>query len=73
MYGSKRLDTGAVCLCASLFGLFCLLCATALGQGGPGTTTAGWGQFRGPERNGVSAEAGLLQEWPENGPELLWE
>jgi len=31
-----------------------------------------WGQFRGPQRCGVSSERGLLQQWPEEGPELLW-
>ncbi|MBM3237774.1 alcohol dehydrogenase [Candidatus Poribacteria bacterium] len=29
-------------------------------------------QWRGPERNGVSKETGLLKEWPEDGPKLLW-
>jgi len=33
---------------------------------------AGWPQFRGPGRDGVSAERGLLQEWPEGGPTVLW-
>jgi hypothetical protein len=32
--------------------------------------TFGW---RPDNRTGVSAETGLLIEWPENGPELLWE
>ena len=32
----------------------------------------GWPQWRGPRRDGVSAEQGLLQEWPEAGPRLLW-
>lgn len=31
-----------------------------------------WPQWRGPERNGVSQEKGLLQEWPEGGPTLRW-
>ncbi|MHC4659069.1 MAG: hypothetical protein ACYS83_07830, partial [Planctomycetota bacterium] len=31
-----------------------------------------WFQFRGPNRNGKSAETGLLKKWPEGGPELLW-
>lgn len=31
-----------------------------------------WPQFRGPERNGASAEAGLLKAWPEAGPEKVW-
>lgn len=29
-------------------------------------------QFRGPDRNGVFPETGLLKSWPEAGPELLW-
>ena len=33
---------------------------------------ADWPQFRGPNRDGKSAETGLLQEWPEGGPKLLW-
>jgi len=31
-----------------------------------------WGQFRGPQRCGVSLERGLLRQWPEEGPKLLW-
>ena len=29
-------------------------------------------QFRGPDRNGVFPETGLLKSWPEAGPALLW-
>jgi outer membrane protein assembly factor BamB len=32
----------------------------------------GWPQWRGPQRDGVSHETGLLQSWPEQGPRLLW-
>lgn len=31
-----------------------------------------WHQFRGYNRDGISEETGLLNEWPETGPELLW-
>ncbi len=31
-----------------------------------------WLQFRGPQRNGISAETGLLKSWPAAGPRLLW-
>jgi len=31
-----------------------------------------WPQFRGTNRDGKSAETGLLKEWPEGGPKLLW-
>src|SRR6266851_1327686 len=33
---------------------------------------ADWPQWRGPDRNGVSKEKGLLQQWPEGGPQLVW-
>ena len=29
---------------------------------------ADWPQWRGPQRNGVSSETGLLKEWPKAGP-----
>jgi outer membrane protein assembly factor BamB len=32
----------------------------------------GWPQFRGPRRDGVSDEKGLLQEWKHEGPRLIW-
>jgi outer membrane protein assembly factor BamB len=31
-----------------------------------------WPQWRGPNRDGISAETGLLQEWPAGGPGLIW-
>ncbi|HEY8505485.1 MAG TPA: PQQ-binding-like beta-propeller repeat protein, partial [Gemmataceae bacterium] len=31
-----------------------------------------WPQWRGPNRDGVSKETGLLRQWPEGGPKLLW-
>ena len=31
-----------------------------------------WPQWRGPSRNGVSLEKGLLDKWPANGPKLAW-
>lgn len=31
-----------------------------------------WPQWQGPDRNAISQEKGLLQEWPENGPSLIW-
>jgi len=33
----------------------------------------GWPQWRGPNRDGVSSETGLLAKWPEDGPKLLWQ
>jgi len=31
-----------------------------------------WPQWRGPQRDGISHETGLLGEWPKEGPKLLW-
>ena len=31
-----------------------------------------WPQWRGPNRDGRSAETGLLKAWPANGPPLAW-
>jgi len=36
-------------------------------------TTTDWPQWRGPQRNGLSNETGLLKEWPKEGPKLLWQ
>ncbi|MBY0527791.1 MAG: PQQ-like beta-propeller repeat protein [Gemmataceae bacterium] len=33
---------------------------------------ADWPQWRGPDRNGISKETGLLKEWPKDGPTLRW-
>lgn len=31
-----------------------------------------WPQWRGPNRDGISTDTGLLKEWPAEGPKLLW-
>ncbi|HPC95798.1 MAG TPA: PQQ-like beta-propeller repeat protein [Sedimentisphaerales bacterium] len=31
-----------------------------------------WTQWRGPNRDGLSPETGLLQQWPQGGPSLVW-
>ena len=40
-----------------------------------GVSVAGasdWPQWRGPNRDGISRETGLLKEWPDGGPQVLW-
>ena len=32
-----------------------------------------WPQWRGPERDGISKETGLLKSWPAEGPKKVWE
>ncbi len=38
----------------------------------PDTTAPYWPAFQGPRGDNISTETGLLREWPEDGPELLW-
>ncbi len=35
-------------------------------------TAADWPGFRGPNRDGISTETGLLKKWPDAGPPLAW-
>jgi outer membrane protein assembly factor BamB len=41
----------------------------------PNTVPSGpadWPQLRGPERNGVSKDTGLIKQWPSSGPQRAW-
>jgi len=38
----------------------------------PSSPSTDWPQWRGPERNGISKETGLLKQWPAGGPPRLW-
>jgi outer membrane protein assembly factor BamB len=38
----------------------------------PQSAQGEWPQWRGPNRDAVSTETGLLSDWPEDGPPLLW-
>jgi outer membrane protein assembly factor BamB len=49
----------------------CLLAAVAV-PFACASFAADWPQFRGPNRDGISSEKGLLAQWPEGGPKLLW-
>jgi outer membrane protein assembly factor BamB len=50
--------------------LFALLIACSLTVSAAPDTD--WAQWRGPNRDGVSAETGLLQQWPASGPAVAW-
>jgi outer membrane protein assembly factor BamB len=54
-------------LCAASFLLtpFVVAFLASLAQGE-------WPQWRGPNRDGVSAETGLMKSWPEGGPPRVW-
>jgi len=52
---------------ASLVGTFTLLAGlTGVSQADD------WPHWRGPQRNGVSAETGWLDQWPASGPPVAW-
>src|SRR5688572_32811549 len=58
---SKRVMLSVVVL---VFGL----AGQAMAQAG-----ANWPQWRGPNRDGISKETGLLKQWPAEGRPLAWE
>lgn len=39
---------------------------------GPSVNGGHWPQWRGPQRDGVSTETGLLASWPQGGPSKVW-
>jgi outer membrane protein assembly factor BamB len=45
--------------------------ATVAVLAGP-APAADWPGFRGPNRDGLCTETGLLKEWPEGGPKQVW-
>ncbi|HEU4712065.1 MAG TPA: PQQ-binding-like beta-propeller repeat protein [Pyrinomonadaceae bacterium] len=44
----------------------------AVAVSAPAQSNATWPQWRGPNRDGVSKETGLLKQWPAEGPALVW-
>ena len=64
------LKTIRECLFVAVFGLgVCLIALSCYST----AEAADWPQWRGPNRDGVCSESGLLKAWPEGGPKLLWE
>jgi outer membrane protein assembly factor BamB len=54
-----------ILVCATLFVL-----GAVMVRGQPASVD--WPQWRGPDRNGVSKETGLLAQWPRSGPTVAW-
>ena len=46
----------------------CAVAAAATVTLGASPASVGWPQWRGPNRDGVSTETGLLQSWKAGGP-----
>lgn len=55
--------------CLGLSGV--MLSLTAIGADAPASKND-WPSWRGSKRDAISTEKGLLSEWPEDGPKLLW-
>jgi outer membrane protein assembly factor BamB len=49
--------------------IFLAICFLAIGAS---AAAEEWPQWRGPQRDAHSTETGLLQQWPDGGPPLLW-
>ena len=56
---------------AVLFGAW-YLAGAVLGAEADDHSTAEWAQWRGPNRDGISAETGFLKSWSQEGPKVLW-
>ncbi|HVG34567.1 MAG TPA: PQQ-binding-like beta-propeller repeat protein [Pyrinomonadaceae bacterium] len=59
----KRLNIRTMTLIVMLL----CLCAEGMAQ-----SAGEWPQWRGPNRDGISKETGLLKQWPTDGPPLAW-
>ena len=49
-----------------------LLIVAVLGLAVRSASGSDWPQWRGPNRDNVSTETGLLRAWPAEGPKVLW-
>jgi outer membrane protein assembly factor BamB len=49
------------------------LADTSVSEGLIASPEAGWPQWRGPRRDGISTETGLLPSWPAGGPRRVWQ
>jgi outer membrane protein assembly factor BamB len=50
-----------------------LQAAPLIGISSASAIACDWPQWRGPNRDGLSLETGLLSQWPPNGPRVQWE
>jgi outer membrane protein assembly factor BamB len=63
----SRLLTTLAVLC------FCFSAISVRTSANLAASSSDWPQWRGPERDGISKETGLLKRWPAEGPKLLWQ
>jgi outer membrane protein assembly factor BamB len=63
----SRLITTVAALC------LCLATMPVTRSANLAASASDWPQWRGPARDGISMERGLLKQWPREGPKLLWQ
>ena len=70
----SRLATRIGLIVVSLFAAHHVMAATAAEHSPALVRSASpdWPQWRGPQRDGISDETGLLPSWPDAGPTCLW-
>ncbi|MGH9385428.1 MAG: PQQ-binding-like beta-propeller repeat protein [Vicinamibacterales bacterium] len=50
-----------------------VLCSVVIASASPAMQPSPeWFQWRGPNRDGISSETGLLKTWPQSGPPMVW-
>lgn len=64
--GIQKMSRGLLLL------VFVVVCCIGTGLSGT-AKAADWPRWRGPDYNGISKETGWLADWPESGPEVLWQ
>jgi outer membrane protein assembly factor BamB/Ca2+-binding EF-hand superfamily protein len=61
------------CPCARLLACLAIVLSTSPLAAQVPSKVGDWPQWRGPNRDGISQETGLLKEWPKEGPKVLWQ
>jgi len=64
--------SGGVCVVALLGTLVGIAVAAAPQRPRDSASGTDWPQWRGPRRDNLSSDTGLLKQWPKDGPPLAW-
>ena len=70
--GTMRSDPQLIVKRGGIFASLVIAVAGAAALAAQPTPSSDWPQWRGPRRDGVSTERGLLSEWPATGPRHVW-
>jgi hypothetical protein len=60
-------------ICTVIVASLCVISALSISAQSPrGVAVGDWPEMRGPNRDGVSKETGLIDKWTPNGENFLW-